>query len=109
MSLDSYILKQKNESQEKLYTPIMSKKFFEECVIPAIEAENLIWLRGLSVGIDVNKENLEIVLNELSRLKKWGKNNLSKEEYAYLNERISRLEAMLDKAFQLEEVTVFIG
>lgn len=109
MSIDAYILKQKNETLIKLFTPVMSQKFFVKCVIPAIEAENLIWIRGLSVGIDVNKENLDSVLNELFKLKEWGKNNLSKEENEYLNERISRLNDMLDKAFQLEEVTVFIG
>ncbi len=109
MSIDAYILKQKNETNEKMYTPIMSQEFFIKCVIPGIEAERLNWLRGLSVGIDVNEDNLLSVRNELVKLKEWGENNLSKADYAYLNERISRLEAMLDKAFQFEEVTVFIG
>ena len=109
MSIDAFVIKPENEVTKKLYTPVMSQRFFQKCVMPAIDAENLNWLRGLSVGIDVNMGNLKSFSNELFKLKEWSKNNLNKEDYAYLNERISRLEAMLDKAFQLEEVTVFIG
>lgn len=109
MSIDAYVLKQKNELVEKIYTPIMSREFFVKCVMPAVETQGLNWLRGLSVGIDVNNENIASVTNELSMLKRWGRDNLNKEDYTYLDERIARLESMLAKVFQLEEVTVFIG
>jgi hypothetical protein len=109
MSIDAYILIQKDNLSENLYTPIMSKEFYNKYLISAIEANQLNWLKGIAVGIDVDKKNLSCILKELSLLKEWTENNLEKKELDYFNERISRLKSMLDKAFLREDVVVFIG
>lgn len=108
MSIDAFILEPKN-TESDLYTPIISRKFYDKCWVPAIDELNLHWLRGLAVGIDLTKEYLPNFLNEIYQLKEWSKGKLNESDNCYMIERITRLETMLEKAFQNEAVVVFIG
>lgn len=75
----------------------------------AINTLNLHWLRGLTVGIDLTKEDLPNFLNETYQLKEWSKSKLSEGDNCYMVERVTRLETMLEKAFQDKAIVVFIG
>lgn len=109
MGIDAYVLKAKDLDRRDLYTPLITLSFFKRCWLPAIEALNLEWLRVFSMGLDLTKEYLPNVIDELHKIQKWGESNLSEGDYDYMLESITKLENMLKEAFNHEDVVVFIG
>lgn len=109
MSIAAMILNSEDEFEKKFFIPVASEAFFEECWIPAITELNLKWVNVFSVGLDMEKEDLPNVMNELSQIKEWSKANLSSDQQIKMIERIELLEAELPNAFRREGAVVFIG
>lgn len=109
MGIDAYVYKAKDLKQGDLYTPILSNGFFKKCWMPAINSLNLEYIRFFLPGLDITKDNLAFVVDELQKIREWAKVNLSEGERSYMVESIMKLQNMLDTAFKHEDVVVFIG
>ncbi|WP_163853380.1 hypothetical protein [Paenibacillus elgii] len=109
MSICAFIQQPVNEYEEKFNIPVATDSFFKECWIPPIEELKLEWVNVFSIGLDMVKEDLPFVMEELAQIKEWAKINLPNEQQIKIIERIELLEAELPNAFRREGVVVFIG
>ncbi|EGO62382.1 hypothetical protein [Acetonema longum] len=111
MSVYAYILNAENDFEKSLSTPVAVEKFFNEFWLPAAEELGLKWIPTFSAGMDVTKEDVSEILDELSRLKKWAKKHqqMSQDDRTYMISRIELLEERLPQAFRRENAVMFIG
>lgn len=109
MSIAAFIMEPEDlRNNEAMYTPISTEEGFYKAWYPLIQELELKWLTHMSFGLDVTKSNLQEVLSELHILSTF----IEESENPYrigLLERIANLENMLIKAFENENVVVYIG
>jgi hypothetical protein len=110
MSVAAFVRKPEYLKDEGgMYTPIATEEYFYNTWFPIIENLQLSWLIRMSFGLDITKENLAEVLNELNKLKIWIENP-ENARYTDLIERITNFENMLVKAFKVDEnFEIFVG
>lgn len=110
MSISAMVLEAKDEFEEKFFIPVATESFFQECWEPAIEELGLKWTKVFSVGIDLVKEDFPFVLEELSKIKEWAKENLPEEKRIKIIERIELIETELPIVFTHRDgIIIFIG
>ncbi|MFC0331196.1 hypothetical protein ACFOLF_22515 [Paenibacillus sepulcri] len=109
MSISAFIPEPENEFERFFNVPVATEAFFQECWEPAVKALGLQWVPVFSSGIDITKEDLPAVLDELERLKQWAEQELSGERRGQILVRIERLAAELPKALERDGAVVFIG
>lgn len=109
MSVGAFVLEPRDVFPGNLYTPIAVEIIFEKYWVPAVEELNLQYVKYFSLGIDVTKENLSCIRTELSLMKEWLNDKYDTDLREFIKTRITNLGTMLDKAFELEDVIVFIG
>ncbi|UQZ85499.1 hypothetical protein SK3146_04788 [Paenibacillus konkukensis] len=108
MSISAFIPEPADEFERQFQLPVAAEAFFAECWEPGAEALGLQWVPVFSTGIEIMKEDLPEVLDELDRLKQWA---LSRggDRMEKLASRIELLEAELPKALQRDGAVVYIG
>ncbi|MEK3837136.1 MULTISPECIES: hypothetical protein [unclassified Paenibacillus] len=110
MSISVMVLDAKDEFEEKFLIPVAAESFFNECWEPAIEQLGLKWTKVFSVGIDLVEEDFPFVLEELSKIKEWAKENLPDEKKMKIIERIELIETEVPIAFSHRDgIIIFIG
>ncbi|MEK3716421.1 hypothetical protein [Paenibacillus sp. FSL R7-0333] len=110
MSISVMVLDAKDEFEEKFLIPVAAESFFNECWEPAIEQLGLKWTKVFSVGIDLVEEDFPFVLEELSKIKEWAKENLPDEKKIKIIERIELIETEVPIAFSHRDgIIIFIG
>jgi hypothetical protein len=109
MSISAFIPEPVNDFERQFNVPVAAEAFFSECWEPAAEALGLQWVPIFSTGIDVMKEDLPAVLDELARLKQWALSQAGGERMEKLVSRIELLQTELPKALQRDGVVVYIG
>ncbi|TNJ67739.1 hypothetical protein FE784_03010 [Paenibacillus hemerocallicola] len=109
MSISAFIPDPTNDFERQYNVPVAAEAFFAECWEPAAEALGLKWVPLFSTGIDVMREDLPAVLDELARLKQWALSQGGEERTAKLASRIELLLTELPKALQRDGVVVYIG
>ncbi len=110
MSISVMILDAKDEFEEKFFIPIATESFFQECWEPAIEELGLKWTKVFPVGIDLVEEDFPLIIDELSKIKDWAKNNLTENKQRKIFERIELIESEVPHAFTHRDgIVVFIG
>lgn len=93
------------DSEETLCVPISTEKFFIENWQVAIDKYNL---RYIVDGANLNRSNLNKIMQELSILKRWANENLLGRDREYMLERIIRLEKVIPHAFIDEGTILYI-
>ncbi|MCA0757752.1 hypothetical protein KP806_22065 [Paenibacillus sp. N4] len=109
MSISAYIPEPADDFERQFNIPVAAEAFFSECWEPGAEALGLKWVPIFSTGIDVMKEDLPAVLEELARLKQWALSQSGGERMAKLASRIELLEKELPRALQRDGAVVYIG
>ncbi|WP_282940477.1 hypothetical protein [Paenibacillus sp. RC67] len=109
MSVVAYILDPTDELERVFSIPVASESFFNECWVPAIKAMQLKWVEQFSWGIDIRKEDLDKVINELLQIREWSLHNLFEVKQAHILYRIDLLITKLPTAFGRENAVIFIG
>ncbi|MGE6261164.1 hypothetical protein ACQKCU_25380 [Heyndrickxia sporothermodurans] len=109
MTIGVFILNPQNEFEKSFYIPVATESFFNECWLPAIESLGLQWSELFSIGVDVEKENVADIIEELIQIKKWARKNIHEEHQINLFERIKILQDKLPQAFRRKDAVVFIG
>ncbi|MBT2288738.1 hypothetical protein J7E73_06230 [Paenibacillus albidus] len=109
MSVLAFILEPTDEFEQEFSIPVASESFFNECWGPAIKALQLKWVEHFSWGIDVRKEDLDKVINELLQIREWSLHNLIEAKQEHILYRIDLLITKLPAAFRRENAVVFIG
>ncbi|MEF3303584.1 hypothetical protein [Paenibacillus sp. GYB003] len=109
MSISAFIPEPADDFERKYSVPVAAESFFAECWEPAAEALGLRWVPLFSTGVDVMKEDLPAVLDELARLKQWALSRGGGERMEKLASRIELLETELPKALRRDGAVVYIG
>lgn len=84
---------------------IASTKFYNEYWEPAIKE---LGIKYLQENAYFSKEQLAIVMNELSLLKGWANKNLSGSNLEYMVGRIDNLENIIPNSFEDEDTILYI-
>ncbi|MDF2713501.1 MAG: hypothetical protein K0R28_426 [Paenibacillus sp.] len=109
MSISAFIPEPADEFERRYNVPVAAESFFAECWEPAVQALGLRWVPLFSTGVDVMKEDLPAVLDELARLKQWALSRGGGERMEKLSSRIELLETELPKALRRDGAVVHIG
>ncbi|WP_409340629.1 hypothetical protein [Paenibacillus sp. MBLB4367] len=109
MSISAFIPDPVDGFEKQFHVPVAAEAFFAECWEPAAEALGLQWVPLFSTGIDVMKEDLPAVLDELARLKEWALSQTGGERMEKLASRVQLLQTELPKALQRDGAVVYIG
>jgi hypothetical protein len=109
MSISAFVPDPVNGFERQFHIPVAAEAFFAEYWEPAAEQLGLQWVPLFSTGIDITKEDLPAVLDELARLKEWASNQPGGERIAKLASRIELLQAELPKALERDGAVVYIG
>ncbi|MEI7024917.1 hypothetical protein [Paenibacillus sp. y28] len=106
MSVAALIVEPENSGW---YVPIATESFFMRCWIPAIQALQLQVISMFDPGVDICKDELPLLLEELDRVKMWAKIHLAEEDSGHMERRIQNLTQRLTEIFTDEGIVVFIG
>lgn len=106
MSILAIIQNPQNEAEEAFSIPIATESVFKSKWEPIVEELHLQWLPLLTTGMDIEKIDLEDILNELDRFKSRYVEKYGADEVV---ERVDLLIDSLPSAFERADVTVFIG
>ncbi|TDG00242.1 hypothetical protein [Paenibacillus piri] len=109
MSISAFILEPVNDDERQYSVPVAAEAVFAECWEPAAEALGLQWVPLFSTGIEIAKEDLPAVLDELARLKQWALDQDGGERMEKVAGRIGLLQTELPKALQRVGAVVYIG
>lgn len=109
MSISAFVPDPVNGFERQFHIPVAAEAFFAEYWEPAAEQLGLQWVPLFSTGINITKEDLPAVLDELARLKEWASNQSGGERIAKLASRIELLQAELPKALERDGAVVYIG
>lgn len=109
MSIIAFIPDPVDGFERQFQVPVAAEAFFAECWEPASEALGLQWVPLFSTGVDVMKEDLPAVLDELARLIEWANSHIDADKREKLASRIELLQTELPKALQRDGAVVYIG
>ena len=104
-------MRPENEFEKNISIPVANEDFFNKFWLPAAEELGLKWIPAFSAGMDVTKEDVPDILDELNELKKWAtaSSKLNQDEKKYMITRIEIFEETLPQAFRRENAVMFIG
>lgn len=91
------------------YVPVSTESFFQTFWTPAIKELKLELLKCLDPGIDLSKNDLSLLIEELEKIKTWAAENSNKSEIEYLKGRVDFLIVKLIEAFNNGAITIYIG
>ncbi|HEY1196249.1 hypothetical protein [Flavobacterium sp.] len=94
---------------ETFYVPIASEIFFNTYWIPALRETQTVLLSDIIYGIDLCKNDLNLIIKDLGVVKDWAIKNLEKDPLEHMLARINLLELKLPLAFTDVDSIVFIG
>lgn len=106
MSIAAIIIKPEDTN---FYVPVSTEAFFQRCWLPAIKELNLKIISLFNPGLDLTKNDLFHLVEELEVIKKWAEVNLNNDDFNYLKRRIDFLIVNLIEVFNSDEAIVFIG
>ncbi len=86
--------------------PVAREEFFTEFWQTAIEELKIKRLRN---GIELKKEDLQSILDELEQLRHWAKLHLQHNDLDYMFSRIDLLIKELPSAFKTEDTILWMG
>lgn len=110
MTIGAFILNPQNDFERNFFIPVATESFYKEGWLPVIESLGLQWTNLFTTGVDIEKEDVSVVIDELIQIKEWVERNIKKvEQREKWIERIEILKVKLPKAFQREDVVVYIG
>jgi len=109
VSISAFIPEPANDFERQFHVPLAAETFFAECWEPAAETLGLKWVPIFSTGIEIMKEDLPEVLEELNRLKQWALSQAGGERMEKLANRIEILQSELPKMLQRDGAVVYIG
>ncbi|CAG7599277.1 hypothetical protein PAESOLCIP111_00298 [Paenibacillus solanacearum] len=109
MSISAFIPEPANDAERQFHVPVAAEAFFAECWEPPAEALGLKWVPLFSTGIEIEKQDLPEVLDELNRLKEWALEQAGGERMEKLLSRIQMLLTALPQMLQRDGAVVYIG
>lgn len=109
MTISAFILDPQNDYERSFFIPVATEAFFKKCWLPAIQSLGLRWTNLFHTGVDVKKEDVAYIIEELVFIKEWAAKNLNEEQKDKIVERIEGLQDKLPQAFQRKGAVVFIG
>lgn len=89
--------------------PIATNAAFKEFWLPGCSALNLQWVPLFIEGLDLERESLPDILNELSRLRSWMIQNHSGKDRDFLVDRLDRLSKKLTELQRTPKIEAWIG
>lgn len=111
MSVSLIISNSINKEESDFNVPISTEQVFQEFWMPIIETLDLQWAKCFQSGIEIEKENFEPMLKELTAIKIWiGKNmnnKRGKQIIARLDNLSKELIALLENT--RGDLKVYIG
>ncbi|MBA2937281.1 hypothetical protein HZF08_03110 [Paenibacillus sp. CGMCC 1.16610] len=107
MSVSVFRINQENDSFELGFEiPVSNERFFMKCWQPAIEQLGISCIRN---GTELRKEQLELTLLELEKLRIWAQSTLLDNDTEYMLTRIDWLLKQLPIAFITDDTVLWIG
>lgn len=100
------------KDKESFYVPVSTEAFFKRCWEPGIKILKLDLISLFpDPGVEVDKNHLSKLLNELHLLKEWAETErqLNEIDSGYLINRINILHEKMHEAFHDENVVIYIG
>lgn len=111
MSVSLIISNPKNKFEATINVPIATELVFQSYWMPVIEQLNLKWAKCFQSGIEIEKDDLEIVLDDLKKIHIWVDNQMEYERGTQIKERIDNLYKKLVDIFREArgDLKVYIG
>ncbi len=107
MSVSVFRMNRGNESFElRFEIPVAREEFFTKFWQTAISELKIKRIRN---GIELKKEDLQFILEELAQLRNWAEHNLQDNDLDYMLSRINLLIKELPLAFKTEDTTLWMG
>lgn len=86
-----------NQEEEDFYVPIAAQKVFQDYWMPIIDMLDLKYAKWFQVGMEIGKEDLELVLKELLEIRTRIVKNMDNERGKQMIDRLDNLYKELDK------------
>ncbi|MCL2387134.1 MAG: hypothetical protein FWC89_06235 [Defluviitaleaceae bacterium] len=109
MSVAAIIINPKDIAMDSPYIPLATENFFCEYWIPVINELELKWIACFQSGIDITRDDLPFILDELEKIKPWISENYPVEAVVFMVSRIDHLVDALREIICDDGVIVFIG
>ncbi|VEP12047.1 conserved hypothetical protein [Hyella patelloides LEGE 07179] len=109
MSVGAFISNPVNKNEIGLYIPVATESFYRKAWLSGSEELRLKYIPLFSNGIDIKKEELFLIQDELKQLRIWAKEKLDKEDCERIVKRINFIDRELPKLFLRKDTVVFIG
>ncbi len=109
MSIAVIICNPVSDYEESIYIPVATELFFEKNWLMGCNELDLEWIPAFHSGIEIEKQNLNDVLNELQEILIWAKKRLDYDNYAMMNKRIELLIEKLPFLFIRNDIRIYIG
>lgn len=95
MSVSLMISNPINEDEEYFHLPISTERVFEDHWMPIIAELDLKWARCFQGGIELEKEDIEEVLEELKKMQNWIITYKNNDRGKHMLERLNNLNETL--------------
>ena len=111
MSVSLMISNPINDEENNFIVPIATEKVFQNFWMPIIENLDLKWVRCFQSGIEIEREDLDFVLQDLITMQKWINIYMNSEMGTQMIERLEILSKELIDIFNgsRSNVKVYIG
>jgi hypothetical protein len=109
MSISAFIVDPEDEFERSFMLPVATEAFYKQYWEPAAEELGLEWTALFQGGTDVEREDIPVILEEISRLKDWVNAKLTGEAQEHMLRRLNLLETGLPHAFRRKGAVVYIG
>lgn len=97
------------ETDPEGYIPVSTEDAFEKKWLPGCEALKLRWVPLFQGGLDINRESIPEILDELSRLRSWMADNFEKDDASFFHGRLDRLAEKLRQVKGDPALNAWIG
>ncbi|GLX69385.1 hypothetical protein [Paenibacillus glycanilyticus] len=109
MSISAFIVDPEDDFERSFMLPVATEDFYKKYWEPAAEELGLQWTVLFQGGTDVEKEDVPIILEEISLLKEWVSSKMGGDAKEHMQRRLELLEAELPGAFRRGNAVVYIG
>ena len=100
-----------NEDEKHTYIPIATESAFENYWLPVIEKLDLKWVRCFQCGIEIERKELELVKEELTKLHNCVIEHMNNKQGEFIMDRIDNLCVEMSRIFMTgrEDIKLYIG
>ncbi|SFD76938.1 hypothetical protein SAMN05216378_1352 [Paenibacillus catalpae] len=109
MSISAFIIDPEDEFERSFNLPVATEAFYKQYWEPAVEELGLEWAALFQGGTDVEREDVPVILEEISKLKEWVTSKMSGDAAEHMLRRLNLLETELPGAFKRGGAVVYIG